>query len=503
MRGVRGIIRRHLAALGIAAAVLGTVAALAPSTAFADSACPTEPPAQPLVACIPLGTDAPILDSARTADGAMLVVVAPDDADTNTWLIDTGSNEVVMSYRLDGTPYAVDVDDAGRAFVFTAEGFVHVVDVNAPLASARYDLDPAPDSAILDLAVSPDGSRLAYTDGFTLSVADVDLDVSTWTVEQSPEIATEYPAQLELHSTGEGLRGTVAVIDMSGSEWAGQLRTFDPDAVSSGFLSTHPLPDAGIAPFIASALTRDDAAGRALYAGAGGVVWALPDGTPDGTPATVLTEDAGGPEPLAIALTGDGSRLLTAGCSCDAFWITALGSPPTGEELPTGLDDVEPASVVHHPTRPFAYFSGNDTDTAAAFVWVVMTGAMPGTLSLHGADGGVPPLQANQGDTIELRVFGADAAGNPLDVTGDTVFSSSVATDVVSGNRIGFPTASPHVITATYGPSGATASITVEVKAMLPPTGADSAATAALAALALAAGLALLAGAARFRRRTR
>jgi len=103
-----------------------------------------------------------------------------------------------------------------------------------------------------------------------------------------------------------------------------------------------------------------------------------------------------------------------------------------------------------------------------------------------------------------VRPFtGAPHLGNPLDVTGDTVFSSSVATDVVSGNRIGFPTASPHVITATYGPSGATASITVEVKAMLPPTGADSAATAALAALALAAGLALLAGAARFRRRTR
>src|SRR5690606_16449264 len=65
--------------------------------------------------------------------------------------------------------------------------------------------------------------------------------------------------------------------------------------------------------------------------------------------------------------------------------------------------------------------------------------------------------QAMQGETITLTAMATDRFGNDLgDVSGDVTFTSSVATDVISGNRITFPHASPHTITATHA-NGATA----------------------------------------------
>lgn len=71
-----------------------------------------------------------------------------------------------------------------------------------------------------------------------------------------------------------------------------------------------------------------------------------------------------------------------------------------------------------------------------------------------------------QGDSITLEVHAFNAGGIDLgDVTGDVVFSSSVSTDVIDGDTITFPHASPHTITAVHTASGATASILIEVSA--------------------------------------
>ena len=73
---------------------------------------------------------------------------------------------------------------------------------------------------------------------------------------------------------------------------------------------------------------------------------------------------------------------------------------------------------------------------------------------------------ARQGEAIELSATGTDRFGNDLgDVTRDVTITSSVASDVVKGNRISFPHASPHTLTATHA-NGTKAALTVEVEAV-------------------------------------
>ncbi|MEF3405529.1 hypothetical protein [Agromyces sp. CCNWLW203] len=101
-----------------------------------------------------------------------------------------------------------------------------------------------------------------------------------------------------------------------------------------------------------------------------------------------------------------------------------------------------------------------------------------------------------KGGSLAFTVTGTDKWGTPIDGS-DAVLTSSVGTDIVDGQTVTFPTASPHTITATL--AGVTASVTVEVAA-------SAAAPAAQAGLAetgaapleagLIAALMLLAGAA-------
>ena len=66
-----------------------------------------------------------------------------------------------------------------------------------------------------------------------------------------------------------------------------------------------------------------------------------------------------------------------------------------------------------------------------------------------------------------------DADGDELgDATPVAVLSSSVATDIITGNRVHFVTASPHTITATIpGAPGISASLTVQVAPLAVPGG--------------------------------
>ncbi|WP_125099283.1 InlB B-repeat-containing protein [Leucobacter chromiireducens] len=68
-----------------------------------------------------------------------------------------------------------------------------------------------------------------------------------------------------------------------------------------------------------------------------------------------------------------------------------------------------------------------------------------------------------RGGSLEFAVTGADASGNPVVLDpSDVTLTSDVATDVVDGLTVTFPTASPHTITATVG--DVVASVLVEVQ---------------------------------------
>ncbi|UCR88702.1 M14 family zinc carboxypeptidase [Mycetocola spongiae] len=129
-------------------------------------------------------------------------------------------------------------------------------------------------------------------------------------------------------------------------------------------------------------------------------------------------------------------------------------------------------------------------------------------------------LTPKAGETISATVSGVDALGTVReDLTASAVLTSSVDSDVIVGNTVTFPTASPHVITATVGEFSAsvtvqvTAASVVDTPGSTPPaeavtnpavgagdkprpalsaTGAAPGLAAGLAALLLAAGAALL-----------
>jgi X-Pro dipeptidyl-peptidase len=108
-------------------------------------------------------------------------------------------------------------------------------------------------------------------------------------------------------------------------------------------------------------------------------------------------------------------------------------------------------------TTPFDFAAPVTADTVVYAGWSTLADAVA-SLTIELAD----PQTVDQGDTVTLRVTGFDAEGESLgDVSGIATLSSSVATDVIVANRVTFPHASPHVLTATLG--AASASITIEV----------------------------------------
>ncbi|NLT26202.1 MAG: hypothetical protein GXX90_06085 [Microbacteriaceae bacterium] len=85
-----------------------------------------------------------------------------------------------------------------------------------------------------------------------------------------------------------------------------------------------------------------------------------------------------------------------------------------------------------------------------------------------------PRTSAEIGDTVTVTAALVDGGGTELaDVSSRLTLTSSVPSDVIVGNTVTFPSASPHVITASYG--GHSVSFTVEVTGAaspaLPPTG--------------------------------
>ena len=172
-------------------------------------------------------------------------------------------------------------------------------------------------------------------------------------------------------------------------------------------------------------------------------------------PATVgvpydFVPTIGGTGPLSVALTsGD----LPLGLILDALTGEISGNPAdTADSYPIEL-------TVTGVTGPDAVLSVRIELAAGEPVDVQEVRA---GLQWAGEGG---TLTVDEGGSLTFSVVGVDLGGNLLDLTSDVVFVSDVPTDVVAGSTVSFPTASPHVITATHVPSSLTLTFTVEVVA--------------------------------------
>ncbi len=88
--------------------------------------------------------------------------------------------------------------------------------------------------------------------------------------------------------------------------------------------------------------------------------------------------------------------------------------------------------------------SANSGDLAGDLSFVVH-GAAPVEIAIDNTE-----LSVDQGGSITLVISGVDEFGNELSAL-DAVLSSDQPGDVITGNTVTFPHASPHVITATIG----------------------------------------------------
>jgi hypothetical protein len=111
---------------------------------------------------------------------------------------------------------------------------------------------------------------------------------------------------------------------------------------------------------------------------------------------------------------------------------------------------------------------------------------------------GLDSLQVNpsatrvkQGDSITLDVTGTDEFGNTVPINpSSVVITSDVATDIINGLTVTFPTASPHTLTVTVGELSEQIVIEVEAAAVVPDpiladTGARDTTPLSIAALLL------------------
>ncbi|RZS64571.1 hypothetical protein EV187_2958 [Agromyces ramosus] len=149
------------------------------------------------------------------------------------------------------------------------------------------------------------------------------------------------------------------------------------------------------------------------------------------TYTATLVDEAGepvDPQPAKAPYIGTDA----AGDLANGLTITAFSPGPRAVMAVSVVDGVE-------------YFGSTSLTVAGAPVALEIT---PSATSV------------DQGGTLTFEVTGVDEWGTPVDGSAATL-TSSVATDVIDGLSVTFPTASPHTITAEL--DGVTASVTVEV----------------------------------------
>lgn len=215
-------------------------------------------------------------------------------------------------------------------------------------------------------------------------------------------------------------------------------------------------------------------------------------------------------EPVAAPVyTGESSFELVAGEEQEFRLTVDSAVAPSFEVvsgvLPEGLElDAETGAIVGTVTVAGSSSAVVRIDNGAGEPVEVELSFAVAAADLAGLELSVSDAKPNQGATIEVTAIGVDEFGNVLgDLSDRVVITSDVRTDVIDGNRVTFPTASPHVLTATIG--DVSASITVDVVAAaaapsstgsssssgLADTGVELGALALLALLLAAAGAVL------------
>lgn len=180
-------------------------------------------------------------------------------------------------------------------------------------------------------------------------------------------------------------------------------------------------------------------------------------------PVTVTVEPAG----LAELVLSASASTVTAG---ETSALTVTGADEFGNDLGDVTEDVTftltgtqgtiDGATVTWRTAGAQTVTATDPPTGVSdTIGITVVPAELAELELNASGTSV-----DEGGSITLAATGADEFGNDLgSVTAETEFASDVPTDIVEGNRITFPTASPHLITGTHQPTGVTATITIEV----------------------------------------
>jgi len=467
-----------------------------------------------LVAIVPTGAavaapESPveILPPVTVGDGAFAVGVSPDGSlayvlalvDQELHVVDTATNTPILVI-----PMSISLGFLDPSLVVHPDGRVLILDpgdgagVTEPaiieIDPTTWDVythslaQPAPWDAgfAVSLALTPDGTK-AYvadlTSGRVLAVSvPPTAGPGAWSITPIDVAAATTPEILPGSLAIAG--GTVYALDILGEDGGeptgiAAIRVADdqleptviaysaPAGTTGGILTMptmKPSPD-GTTVLISGAAEFDDGSGDT-----GGFFWTIPGGT---VPAAATYLGGGlGDEVAAFAFGAAGQTVYLIDCACASLaWTLDVGSG-TGTILDvaaaTDLDML--ASVAVSPDGTRIFLTGTDL-LGDSRLWQ-LSAVADDVLHVTG------PTAATQGDRVTLTAIARDNSGNPIDVTSLATFTSSVATDVISGNVVAFPHASPHTITASYaplagGPAVAAGSIMIEVAAVLPPTGVE------------------------------